>query len=398
MFQIRIRQFFKFFILLILLHTLVMGCDLIFSPSIPRTETIPGVPGAPFPYVTPEEVGLSSSTMKEIADQIKDWVRDDRIVGGEIMILKDKKIVLHEAIGWSDREREIALARNSIYRIRSMTKPFIGTSTLILVEEGALNLDDSVANYLPSFDNDKSKAITILHCLTHSAGYIQDLYPEGYWFQPSLREAVDLVGEWGPPHPPGQQYRYADLNSAVLGAIVAELTESPVEHFLQNRIFEILGLFDTYSYFTPAFSWASRMNSTYRREGSSWVKYWHNKMPQEAPFFRASGGLYSTVFDYAKFLLVWMERGEYSGGQLLSEETIVEALSGSLLNRHYGYHWELYADPEDSDELPVFGHAGSDGTIAIAIPENNIIVLYFTQSRGNTTIEPFIDIILGFLR
>jgi CubicO group peptidase (beta-lactamase class C family) len=375
------------------------------SKTIPHTKTIPGVTNAPFPYGSPEEVGLSPAQIENLAASVYNWVKDNRTVGAEVLVVKDNRIVLHESSGWSDRERDRPLARNSIYRMRSMTKPFIGTSILILNETGQFNLDDTVAQYISSFDNEKSRDITIRQLLFHWAGFIQNNYPPGYWEQGTLRKAVDLIGERGPTHPPGSGFRYADQSSATLGGLVAELTKAPVERFIEDRIFKVIGMIDTFSFFSPDVSWASRMNSTYRKSGDSWFKYWDNTMQQQTPFFRASGGLYSTVFDYARFLTVWMNRGQFSGGRILSETKVVEALqtpedllgwkNGSSYK--YGYHWGLYAESKGNGQLPVFGHSGSDGTVAIAFPEQKALFLYFTQSRGTDTIQLFTNLALDIM-
>jgi CubicO group peptidase (beta-lactamase class C family) len=193
---------------------------------------------------------------------------------------------------------------------------------------------------------------------------------------------VDLIGEQGPPNPPGETYRYSDHNSATLGAIVAELTGAPAEEFIRAHILEPLQLNDTYAYFTPDSLWTPRMNSTYGTSSDGMLtRYWDNSMPQETPWFRASGGLYSTVFDYARWLTVWMDLGEFDGGRLLDEATIREALAPGY-SAGYGMHWERFSGPVGDSDLPRFGHEGSDGTIAIAFPEADAMVLYFTQPRG----------------
>jgi CubicO group peptidase (beta-lactamase class C family) len=160
------------------------------------------------------------------------------------------------------------------------------------------------------------------------------------------------------------------------------------EEYLASHIFEPLDLHDTHAYFAPSVSWASRMNSTYQRQGNGWRKYWENTREQTTPFFRASGGIYTTVFDYAKWLAVFMDRGVYDGGRLLAEATVLEALTPQE-SEHYGYHWEVFEEASRSGDLPAFGHRGSDGTMAMAIPRHDLMVLYFTQSRGQQTITVY---------
>jgi CubicO group peptidase (beta-lactamase class C family) len=340
------------------------------------------LPGAPFPCSTAEDEDLDPFVLETFMSDAAWWVEQGRIAGAELLVIRNGHIVWHRAVGWSDRERGTALERNSIYRIRSMTKPFTGAAILMLMEEGRLDLDDLVSSYLPSFDNERSRDITIREALTHGSGFEQSDFPPGYWESPDLRSAVELIGERGPPYPPGETFRYSDHNSAILGAIVAQVTGAPVEDFIQRRILDPLGLRDTHAYFAPDSSWAARTNATYGTPSNGrLVRYWDPTMNQQTPWFRASGGLYSTVYDYARWLAVWMDLGAYDGGRLLQEGTVREALEAGY-SPSYGMHWQRFAESGDPAELPRFGHTGSDGTIAIAFPERNAMVLYFTQSRG----------------
>ena len=362
----------------------VVACALSATPALGQSAAVGGhmcVELAPFPCSTPEDEDLDPFVIETFMTDVAWWGEQERIVGAELLVIKNRKIVWHEVVGWSDRERRVPLERNSIYRVRSMTKPFTGAAILMLAEEGRLDLDDPVARYLTSFDNERSAAITIRELLTHGAGFEQVAFPDGYWSRPDLRSAVDLIGDIGPPNPPGESYRYSDHNSATLGAIVAELTGAPVEEFIRARILEPLELHDTHAHFAPDSAWAPRMNSTYGVRNGRLERYWDSSLPQQTPWFRASGGLYSTVFDYARWLMVWMDLGAFEGGRLLEEATVREALAEGY-SPEYGMHWERFDEPEDAAGLPRFGHGGSDGTFAIVFPEADAMVLYFTQSRG----------------
>ncbi len=358
--------------------------------QVPRQRTLPGVPGAPFPYVAPEDVGLSSPRLASLAEGVAAWVREGEIVGAEILILKDRKIVLHEAVGWRDREAGLPLERNSLFRIRSMTKPFTATSVFILMEEGRLSLDDAVSVYLPAWQNDASGVIKIRHLLSHTGGFVQGGFPGPFREYRSLRAAVDAVGEAGPQNPVGDRYEYSDVGSATLGAVVEEVSGVPVERFIEERILHPLGLKDIHTAYSPDAAWASRMNPTYSRVSpdAPWVQYWNPRQPQAFPFFRASGGLYATTLDYARWLTVMMDLGAYAGGRLLAEETVREALQ-PVASRGYGLHWEIFSPLPEDGGLPAFGHGGSDGTLAMAIPAWDVVALIFTQSRGNRVIRQF---------
>ncbi len=277
-----------------------------------------------------------------------------------------------------DEEARKPMQKNTIFRIRSMTKPFIATATLMLVDEGKINLSDSVSKYLPSFNNEASVSVTIEQLLTHTGGFAQPGFPRDYENYHSLREAADDIGIIGPEFTPGTKYIYSDAGVAVLGAVIAEIVKMPVEDYLELKILRPLEMTSTYFMLEENQAIKDRISGTYYRSGTDYVKYWDSSKPQLVNYFRASGGIYSTPLDYAKFLYMWMNGGSINSRQYLSKQSITRALTPGDLNNQYGYLWEL-------DQS--FGHGGSDGTIGFVLPEKNLIVLYFTQSRATYTTE-----------
>ncbi len=284
-----------------------------------------------------------------------------------------------------DKEEKKAMEKNTIFRIRSMTKPFISTSILMLVEEGKLDLSDTVSKFLPSFNNDRSSSVTIEQLLTHTGGFAQPGFPKDYERYNSLREAVDDIGASGPEFIPGTKYIYSDAGVAVLGAVIAEISEMPVEEYIKLNILQPLEMSSTYCNLEEDQAIRDRISATYYSDGNEYVKYWDSSKPQLVNYFRASGGIYSTPLDYAKFLYMWLNKGEVNSRRYLSEQSITKALTPGDLNDKYGFLWEVGQ---------YFGHGGSDGTIAFVLPEKNIMVLYFTQSRATHTTEVIKSLIL----
>lgn len=313
-----------------------------------------------------------------ILQLIHDWVEDGEIVGAQLLVIENRNILIHESYGWMDREMDMPMENDTIFRIRSMTKPITGTAALMLVEQGSLSLSDPVSKYLSSFDNDKSRMITIGHLITHTGGFSQPGCPKDFEDYGSLREAVDDIGIVGPEVEPGTMYIYSDAGVAVLGAVIAEITGMPVEEFIQKNIFEPLAMTDTFCTLESQPDKQSRIGATYLRMGDQYIKYWDSSKSPLVPYFRASGGVYATAMDYAKFLYMWLNDGKLDSKQFISEHLVSQALQPNGFSNHYGYLWEV----ENA-----FGHGGSDGTIGFAIPNENIIVLYFTQSRSTHTTE-----------
>lgn len=319
---------------------------------------------------------------RTLRNQVDAWVTGDAVMGAELMVMIDGTEALHEVWGWNDREDGVKLEKDRIFRLRSMTKPFVGTSILMLMEQGKLKLDDPVSKYLKSFDNPKSKTITIRDLLYHTSGFTMG-YPKGSIDDyTNLEDAVADAAAQGPKYEPGKEYHYADADSAALGLIIRELTGMPPETFIHEKIFKPLDMNNTYCLLRKDRPDRKTVCSTYIWRDGKYVKFWDNEDPPETPFFRASGGVFGTMSDYAAFLKMWMDGGKHGKVRFLKEETVQKALTPGPVSPRYGMHWEIYHPASGDETMPVFGHGGSDGTVAIALPREHAMVFYFTQSRG----------------
>jgi len=228
-----------------------------------------------FQTASPGEVGLDPRKLQGLVDLAQQFVDEGRVIGAEMLIIKNRRVVLHETVGWSDKEAGAPLARNSIYRLRSMTKPFTGTAALMLIDQGRLKLDSRPSEYFSSWDNERCREITVEQLLTHYSGFVQEGWPIPASSYDNLQQIVDACGEQGPQHRPGEQFIYSDVNSFTLGAIVARISGEPVESFIERNILIPVGLTDTHTAFTTDAPWAPRMNPTYDRDEitGEWSKY-----------------------------------------------------------------------------------------------------------------------------
>ena len=188
---------------------------------------------------------ISAQELKDLAAGVRELVEDDEAVGAEVLVLERRQVVLHEAFGWSDLDRRTPLKPNTIVCVRSMTKPLVGTAIQMLIDDGKLRLSDVASKYLRSFDNDKSRAITIEQLLTHTAGFPLTLIDKPLSSYSGQRAVVDQAGRVGPSGKPGS-FRYSDTDSETLAAIVSEVSGQPVDEFIRRRILEPLGMNDTF--------------------------------------------------------------------------------------------------------------------------------------------------------
>ena len=359
-----------------------------------------------FRPATPESVGFSSDALEELADTVRGYFEDGHMVGGELLVIKNRRTVLHEAFGWKDREDKKPMDLNTICNVRSMTKPFTGAAAQILIDEGKLSLDDPVAKYLPGFDNEKSKTITVEQLLTHRSGLPLSILTSLDEYE-DLYSLANAVGERGPEFTPGSKFWYSDAGSEALGAVVEQISGVLLDEFIAERLLEPLGMNDSF-YLLPGKDRDSRWDriaSSYYGSTGSWTKFWKPNGTPLYPFVLGSQSLYSTPMDYARFLAMWMDEGlSLDGQRVLSREAVERMLTPvSVLSQmgsdarmptffdglwtYYGQMSVLYVASEtlQGGKPQGVGHSGSDGTIAWAWPELDLMVLYFTQSRGGVS-------------
>ena len=352
---------------------------------------------------TPQEVGMSPAVLEAGLGLYREAVARGDLVGAVLLVARNGKVVLHEAVGSRNWEANLPMEKNTMFRMASNTKPVISTAVSILAERGKLRYSDPVRKYIRSFDNYKSGFITIDHLLSHTSGFrINTLFLEPYMTKsaehpdaPSLQLEVERFGAIGAAVAPGTSYSYSNPGFNTLGALIEITGGKPLEVFLRDEIYKPLGMVDTYNYEV-----ASKLDGKLNRMGAvyytqkdgKWVAGWKPGDPPQAPFVRASGGLISTAWDYAIFLQTFLNGGSYGNVTLLKPETV--KLMTTLHSPPepdnaggYGYGWGLDGDG-------IYSHGGSDGTHAWVDPRNNIIGLVFTQTpRGANPRQKFMDLV-----
>jgi CubicO group peptidase (beta-lactamase class C family) len=358
-----------------------------------------------FPAATPESQGIPAAAVRRLADEVAGYVKDGTIVGGELLIIKNRKTILHQAFGDRDRQDKLPMVPNTIFNIRSMTKPLTGVAVQMLVEEGKLRLEEPVAKYLPAFDNDKSRSITIQQLLEHRSGLPLTIITKRIDEFPDLQAQVKAIGEKGPEFPPGSRFWYSDAGSDTAAAVVEKVSGATIDRFISERILKPLGMVDSFYPSKEEDPRKQRIASLYLGKPGSWFRGWKAGGGKPMyPFAWGSQTLYSTPVDYAKFLTLWMDAGMAQGKQVLSKEAVTRILTPASLMRvlgadalyptsfvglrtWYGQMSMAYApgDKPTVAQAVAIGHGGSDGTVALAFPAEDLIVCYFTQSRGQVT-------------
>ena len=345
-------------------------------------------------YGTPAEANMNSEILDAGVSMFRRAVDEDLIRNVVLLIARDGKIVLHEAIGWKDKENGIPLEKDAMFRMASNTKPVIATGISILCEEDKIHYPDLVRKHIPAFDNYRSGTITIHHLLTHTSGFrIEPIFyrpliqkSKEHPDAPSLILEVNRFGEAGAEVEPGTSYSYSNAGYNTLGALIEVLSKEPLEKYLKKKIYDPLGMKDTYHHEVAdkLDGKLNRMSVVYYKRDGKWTVGWKPGDPPQYPFVRASGGMISTAYDYAIFCQMFLNGGIYKGERILTEEAVKQMTlphtrsvyttdERENMGGFYGYGWSVFKDGS-------FAHSGSDGTSAIINPGLQLIVLVFTQS------------------
>ncbi|HVR30939.1 MAG TPA: serine hydrolase domain-containing protein, partial [Thermoanaerobaculia bacterium] len=298
----------------------------------------------------PEDVGMSSERLARLSSAMQQVVDGGKVAGITTMIARHGKIAHFGTFGYQDLESKTPMAKDTIFRIYSMSKPITGVALMMLFEEGRFRLSDPVARYIPEFEGlevaagegpegptveDATHPMTIRELMSHTAGLSYGIFSESQVdalyrdagvldSRSTLRDMIVKLGKIPLRQQPGTRWHYS-VAVDVQGYLVEVLSGQPFDTFLEQRLFAPLGMKDTAFHVTP--DRASRFAQVYNyeedgslvaREGFSGG---HNYL-EPTTFFSGGGGLVSTTTDYMRFCQMLLNGGELDGVRILSPLTV----------------------------------------------------------------------------
>ncbi len=297
----------------------------------------------------PEEIGFASQRLARINTKMHAYVNENKLAGISSLIARRGQVIHFEHVGMADIDAGTPISAETIFRIYSMTKPITSVAALMLMEEGRFRLNDPVAAYLPDFKDVRvldangglvapQQPMTIRHLFTHTAGLsygfdenflIDRLYQQQVWGairnnpEMTLAAWIETIAQMPLAYHPGTRYRYS-VATDVLGYLVEVVSGMGFADFLQQRIFEPLGMVDTF--FTVPAEKLDRFAANYGPQEGGGLKV--IDAPRESqyakPTLRPSGGggLLSTTPDYLRFTQMLLNGGELDGVRLLGRKTV----------------------------------------------------------------------------
>jgi CubicO group peptidase (beta-lactamase class C family) len=378
---------------------------------------------------TPESAGMSSERLSRIDQLCTQAVSDGKIPGVVALVARNGKIVYYKAFGMADNQSGRSLKRDDIFRIASQTKAITSTAIMMLWEEGKFRLDDPISKYIPEFKDQKVLKtfnpkdssyttvpavgeITIRQLLDHTSGLgygvigdderIRMIYQKAGIVDAFCSEKVTIgenikkLAKLPLLFNPGEKYSYCE-GLDVLGYLIEIESGMPFDVFLRTRLFEPLGMNDTWFYLPE--EKASRLVSVQKPENGKWVRYPVTFYDPDYPvkgarsFFPGGAGLSSTAKDYATFLQMYLNGGELNGKRILSRTTIQfmmsnqnNAIWGAEADNYYALAFGVITqkgqDKGEQGSAGTFGWGGYFNTSYFADPKEKTIGILMKQTQN----------------
>jgi len=370
---------------------------------------------------------FSAERLQRIDKLIQQYIDSNWIAGAIAIVAKDGNIVYHKALGYDDKTVNKQLQKDAIFRIASQTKAITSVGVMMLYEEGKILLDEPISKYIPEFRKpnvlDKFNAadttytvvpakreITIRDLLTHTSGigYAQIGSPTmnaiyykagvvgGIGLQPGslLADNIKKLGSLPLVHNPGEKWTYG-LNTDVLGYLIEVVSGMSLDNYFRKKIFEPLGMKDTYFYIPKEKQ--SRLARLHAKDADNMpVQINVNgafirdyPIAEGGSFYSGGGGLVSTAYDYAVFMQMLLNGGDYGGKRLLSPATVhlmtINQIGDISMGRSakFGLGFQVVTETDEARNTLPLGSFSWGGMFASSYwldPKNKIVAQFVLQN------------------
>jgi CubicO group peptidase (beta-lactamase class C family) len=389
------------------------------------------------PSARPEEVGLSSDRLSRIGRALQAEVQAKKLPGAVALVARKGRVAYFEAFGARDPGSGAPMAKDTIFRVYSMTKPLATVGAMILAEEGRIVLTDPVSKYLPGFAKMQvsvpkvdatgrltyetvpaAREMTIQDLLRHTSGLaygeitanapVKEAYGKAGVFQADFpyesrgvtpAEEVDRLSKAPLAHHPGEVWEYS-MSVDILGRVVEHVAGTRLSEFLDARLFKPLKMTDA-AFFLPRDK-LSRLAQPFPTDPATGSPNRVIDVSAQPKNDAGGVGAVMTTMDYARFAQMMLNGGQLDGARILSRTTVALMTSdqlgkikeagitpGELLLGTRGYTFGLGFSVRQEDGIAgtpgragEFMWAGAAGTYFWVDPKEQLVGMLMTQAPG----------------
>ena len=371
--------------------------------------------------VNPRQAGFSPERLQRFAQYLNQEIEEGHIPGAVCLIYRKGAVAHFDSYGLAHLKDEKPMQRDQIFYIQSMTKPIVSVGIMMLYEEGYFQLNDPISKYFPEFkdmqvaeyspgdaDGKKemnlvkaNKSITIAHLLSHTAGMSHGLgnseldlkYRQALYFKPhkSIKERAMAMAELPLIGHPGEQWYYS-ASPDLLALLIEHFTEKNPAEFLQERIFDPLGMKDT------GYNLSEDQKGRFVGQHQKTPEGTLIMSPRQVPttgnnVFGGTHGLFSTAEDYLRFCQMLLNGGKFEGKRYLSRKTIELMASNHLGDvkrtpgHGFGLGFGVRTDVAASNQLGsegIYYWNGAFNTHFFIDPKEELVAILMTQHAPYT--------------
>ena len=387
---------------------------------------------ADFKSSRPEALGMSSARLERLDAVLKSYVDNDQLAGQVILVLRNGSVAYSAENGMRNIQAGLPMTQDTIFRIASQTKAIVSTGIMILHERGQLDISHVLSRYIPEWADMQvavakdsggydlepaERPITLRNLLTHTGGMSYGSGPaaaeweaaglQGWYFAnktESIGTSIARMAALPLDAHPGEQWIYG-YNTDILGAVIEKASGSTLEEFLQQEIFDPLGMEDTHFYLPRDKS--DRLAVVYQPKDGGGIEAIAAKdgMRSQGLYktgdgpnmsFSGGAGLLSTANDYAKFLQMTLNGGEFDGERILSRKSIELMTTNHLgdipfrSGQGFGLGFSIVTDLGARGSLGSIGEYGWGGAYHSTYwvdPVEQLVVVYMTQMIPATGLD-----------
>lgn len=339
-----------------------------------------------------------------------------KLPGAVSLIYRNGEVGHFKSLGYSEMDTQKPMSNDQIFYIQSMTKPIISIAFMMLFEEGHFFLDEPVSNYIPAMADLKvikvkeaeegaepmisfdplDGPIKMWHLLSHTAGFSHGLgqneYDKKLWKllyegpHVTIEDRVNALLSYPLMGQPGKQWNYS-ASPDVLALLIEKISGQTCAEFLQERIFDPLGMDDTgYNVADDAVDRVAGLHQMNEDGTLSSTPAWGG--PQGNTIYGGTHGLYSTAEDYLKFSRMLLNGGSYDGHRYVGKKTLElmtqNHIEGLPYSPGYGFGlgFGIRTDLSDS-AMPgsegAFFWGGAFNTAFLVDPKEDMVAVFMSQ-------------------
>ena len=323
-------------------------------------------------------------------------------VGAVLLISRNGRIGSHRAFGWQDREAQIPMSKTSIFRVLSMTKSITCASTMCLVDEGKLNLDDPVARYAPEFEKVRfadgripKSPPKLWQLMAHSAGLVDSYTADFLKTDFTLEDIVAFAARTPLGYEPGEGWAYSNGGLAILGRVIENVSGLRYPDFVRQKIFLPVGM--SSSSFLLQERDRAQLVAIYRISDGQIERDTDDPINAHPNYVSPESGLHTTALDLWRFYEMIRNDGNAQGTQILSAKSAMamrtvqteDRNAGFLPGMGYGFGLSLVTKPNGifaNHSIGTFGHGSYYQTHGWVDPVKSISGLLFCQNRADSVV------------